>query len=841
MNAKRSTVKLFEEVKASAPEILAQIIQLLATCHKMGIHVPRGIKNIFEFTWEELILTSPRKVATGDFFPIVHLSPALGNLSSGSLCKPHIAKRTTIRGARLEPKYASPSAENQQILFRFQQRSIHLLSELLKLKMQAMINSVSRYSTDDTSKKFLEAAQLLRPRNQEEAAELMAQTPKKKVLHGIYRTIQISSTIQIVHQVPMSCISFSLSSKTNKQLQPHPSSKFKAVKETPPAYQQFDPCPEARQKLKEMCRRIEEENAAIKAKGHTRPLILRNYAATLLSPSISVRKARTGEPQVRQPTGPKSDEMKFYFAFPDGGSLIFYPTGNIAVCQLPLCCMGKCITLLFNDFPSLDVLACFAAEGQACVHYSFKARCSLALMMDLGGGIVRDRDGYVTHEWTWSSGTFQSLEFQINDQLKLKVLGQNTMTVFFTSLGETIHLSLSRSACPHACKVDKRGFSKTSNIEESEYQLKRALVEIKKRFQRTVKQFINAILMASGLYSIDYPVLQRAKQMKFKTKAVSPQTWTQGVKEKDASVASDTKRPQKPSSRQAEQKTSSSRLSSRAADEGRSHLAIMTRPKPAPRVKIVAAGDKHSPSAWASSMADCPIVLRKLLTKEDTRPGCKCIVKIPFVTDLEFDKFISAPRKSDQILVIFVFSSQSPACSPILEETLQNLYIEKQHGRPSPCIQCKHDSYRLLRYDMDSSARQQPPLLVQKHAVTPGMVLMYAGGKLLFGGYVFNGYGCSKKDLLKQISKARLDCKMGHFLPESFKFSTVPLEDHYLDTEMSKENKLKIVSKEFFPMDKDKAPSCTKINDLDKHEVPLANAKAEEKLKALERKRRLKK
>lgn len=39
-------------------------------------------------------------------------------------------------------------------------------------------------------------------------------------------------------------------------------------------------------------------------------------------------------------------------------------------------------------------------------------------------------------------------------------------------------------------------------------------------------------------------------------------------------------------------------------------------------------------------------------------------------------------------------------------------------------FQCKHDSYRLLRYDMDSSARQQPPLLVQKHAVTPGMVLV---------------------------------------------------------------------------------------------------------------------
>lgn len=93
----------------------------------------------------------------------------------------------------------------------------------------------------------------------------------------------------------------------------------------------------------------EEENAAIKAKGHTRPLILRNYAATLLSPSISVRKARTGEPQVRQPTGPKSDEMKFYFAFPDGGSLILYPSieskgeGGLAESSqhLPAKCKGR--------------------------------------------------------------------------------------------------------------------------------------------------------------------------------------------------------------------------------------------------------------------------------------------------------------------------------------------------------------------------------------------------------------------------------------------------------------------------------------------------------------------
>lgn len=33
-----------------------------------------------------------------------------------------------------------------------------------------------------------------------------------------------------------------------------------------------------------------------------------------------------------------------------------------------------------------------------------------------------------------------------------------------------------------------------------------------------------------------------------------------------------------------------------------------------------------------------------------------------------------------------------------------------------------------------------------------------------------NGYGFSKQNLLKQIFQARRDCKMGHFLPENYKF-----------------------------------------------------------------------
>lgn len=40
------------------------------------------------------------------------------------------------------------------------------------------------------------------------------------------------------------------------------------------------------------------------------------------------------------------------------------------------------------------------------------------------------------------------------------------------------------------------------------------------------------------------------------------------------------------------------------------------------------------------------------------------------------------------------------------------------------CWQCWHDPYRLLQYDLDSPLQKTPPLLVKKHAVVQGMVLV---------------------------------------------------------------------------------------------------------------------
>lgn len=47
---------------------------------------------------------------------------------------------------------------------------------------------------------------------------------------------------------------------------------------------------------------------------------------------------------------------------------------------------------------------------------------------------------------------------------------------------------------------------------------------------------------------------------------------------------------------------------------------------------------------------------------------------------------------------------------------------------------------------------------------------MYMGGTLLFIGYAFSAHSCSEKDLQKQISRIRVDYRLGVSLPSDYKF-----------------------------------------------------------------------
>lgn len=131
----------YERMKAKAPLILTEMVHMLISWRKMGFHVPRGVKNIFEFTWEELLTTPPRKSFTGLHCPVVNFI----SFDEEPLYFPTSSKiqKTGLAVPEIKPNYMTASFENQEMLQKFQQRSVHLLTELLKMKMKIMIDAVA--------------------------------------------------------------------------------------------------------------------------------------------------------------------------------------------------------------------------------------------------------------------------------------------------------------------------------------------------------------------------------------------------------------------------------------------------------------------------------------------------------------------------------------------------------------------------------------------------------------------------------------------------------------------------------------------------------------------------
>ncbi|KAF6098698.1 hypothetical protein HJG60_001830 [Phyllostomus discolor] len=832
MNDIKSNRELYLQYTAMAPKLLARISKLLIMCRNASIAIPKGIRNIFEFTWEELI-TDPMVPTPSD---ILGLEISIGTppvvIAESTPVQVPIQKKplpppvppppmpTASTGpAKFTTQIPTPghrARSRQDILHKFQRQSIHLLTELLTLKMKAMVESVSVGANPlDITRRFVEASQLLHLNAKEMAFNYLIGAagrstydvvPMSKESFMNISAMGVNTPYQLIYESSTGCLSFSLSTgreakkkaatgkpKILEEMSTSPSQRKMATSDNA---QLSDPCPEAREKLQEMCRHIEAERASWKGKNVFYPMILRNYRIKVPYHPTPTPKGDAQTPSSQQPNssgaqvaiavlhqpqvsrahfGRQSQEwkgakkpFKFYYSFYDGSSFVYYPSGNIALCQIPTCCRGRTITCLFNDTSNFSFLALFNAEGQGCVHHNQKACCPYVLILDEEGGTTSDYKGYTVHKWSWASKTetLLSLEYKVNEQMKLTVLGQDSIMVTFTSLSETVTLTVSPNNCPHGIGHDKRVTHKMSFMDEKLTKMSRALAEIKKRFQKTVSQFMNSILLAAGLLTIEYPIREDTEISRIKMKS-----WfslERAIKQNLYSADSVSLRHQSAQDSLYGELLKEDPGSAPMTPTDKKTIRIQAKTPVTPRGK---AREVRSPTRWAASPSDCPLVLRKLICKEDIRAGCKCIVKAPLVTDVELERFLSAPRDPNQVLVFGIVSGQRSTSTGQLQWLLNTLYSRQQQGRASPCIQCRRDPYRLLRYDLDSPLQKDPPLLVTKYAVMQGMVLMFASGKLLFGGSVLNGYGFSKQNLLKQIFQAQQDCKMGCFLPENYKFS----------------------------------------------------------------------
>ncbi|XP_074054580.1 uncharacterized protein C3orf20 homolog isoform X4 [Macrotis lagotis] len=690
-NFPKNNTELYHQCKVMAPKLIEEISRLLSACRRLGIIIPKNIQNLFDFSLEDLIIESSKPSASN----ITDLKIHFGQLSSMmDIAFSSTFKKPLTKNSPGQPVSVRLLPNSQQILQKFQKKSKRLLSELLCLKLKMTIEASIGSRFSDVSKQFIEAKQLLYLRTKELILESVLNTTGMGKA-GNQLKFFTATPYQVIFQASAACLSFSLSGKDQKT----GSISKQKISNTDQFSGRFleisrreffvpdDPCLEAQEKLREMCR-------------------------------------------------------------------VIYP------------CM---------------------------------------FMMNHEGGCITDTKGHTVHKWSWTSKTWSllSLEYKMNEQIVLKVTGQNSINITFSALNETVTLFISPQECPHGTPSEKQYSFRSSTEGTSNFI--QALDSIKKRFRKAISQFWNSIYLSAGLLTIDYPVKDEIDLSRFRKKTTFGLSILKSVSQSF---------PRTHSALHASfnwkslHDISSAIMGSSKTMPVKAKLKVSDREEFLPsRVKLPSVPEPQPPNTWAFALADCPLLLRKLLLKQDTSFGCRCLVKSPAVTDLEFERFISASRDPNQILVLYVMSTQPSTNSSHLEWILDSLYMHNRCGRPSPCIQCRHDPYRLLRYNIHDALQKNPPLLVQKHAVMPGMILMFAGGKLLFGGFILNGYGCcNKKNLLKQIFLARQQSKMGYFLPDNFKFNTLsPFPqnfDEYKDQAEENDELLDATSALIFEKDK---------------------------------------
>lgn len=183
----------------------------------------------------------------------------------------------------------------------------------------------------------------------------------------------------------------------------------------------------------------------------------------------------------------------------------------------------------------------------------------------------------------------------------------------------------------------------------------------------------------------------------------------------------------------------------------------------------------------------CPILIREHFIHDGrlsqmVYDTCLCRSdQVPLIRDLEFDTFIQLINRLNpkQLIVVGIINSNLRQIendpSNELYQIFHTLHYHLNYGRSQICA-CRlsiNDDYRCFIYDLAQATKQSSlygPLLLRRHHVQPGFVLIYQNGKLIFGDSIFNGYGRNVQDLKKQINHIKQQQLQQTALPDQFKF-----------------------------------------------------------------------
>lgn len=559
------------------------------------------------------------------------------------------------------------------------------------------------------------------------------------------------------------------------------------------------------------------------------PLELRYYGERHMPAKVRVRKithpyatlSSNFVITLQQEDETQSDEhevfkrRKFILTLPDSSCTWFYPSGRIALQISRGSDKHKSPYInLFNDTDQTSMVASFTPTGKGCCYHD---NGYLSMKYDLGGGVLMDKRGWIERKWVWPDSNMKlstSILLQLNSNFALRCTSQGSVVVSFKCNGESTSTNVGYTEEQNEDKTSALLLEATSSLTAGGHRVKRGKKRTKRILDDSFEKFdidlsISEVLVYKDkirdlvndwlecyrvALKINSPTpLPRSPSPEFgRYNRGTPVIWNFSTPPTNIPVGGTSRQSSRPHSRVSvfpavyatgvsmDGAMEHSRMYSPDILATSSGCVQMIEDSQEDRRAIFHSFSRKD-ELGSVARNSCPVTLSiSVRNRTQMENKCSCERKqkrrIGSIGDLEFDLFTRVHLPPDQLCVVCIFSSKIPN-SFVSETMLNTVHYQRNKYRAMPCTDSDGDVYRLFKYDLATAADVDSggvPLLVKRHKAEPGMFFMYLAGKLVFADFIFNGYGNAQRDFAKQVKNALRQAKSGEFLPNNFKFSSIP-------------------------------------------------------------------
>ncbi|KAB0379127.1 hypothetical protein FD755_010705 [Muntiacus reevesi] len=401
---------------------------------------------------------------------------------------------------------------------------------------------------------------------------------------------------------------------------------------------------------------------------------------------------------------------------------------------------------------SLPVVTHFSLTSKICLENV------ISMMFNQDGGMILSKKGTTVREWMWpSKGKLDDpVEIWVNKFITVKISGRFAITLVYKWHPQSISLSLAPVKCkPFPPQFPEVSFHNVNTVSEEARKLFKAYkVKCKQMKCITQNKDPSGLTDSADIATFD-PIMDispmsdvvaiiKLRGLQIKAKHILLQwldhyRFALGIQTQH--ICKMPKFPQKVVRRRISAAKFPLTQSTKESNENKEYIRYQNtflklkgifKPLPLCQIQKTPASSppfrlplpiENKDARFASQLV-CPVVLRWTLCGNE-RNKCQCSTyHIPEVTDLEYDHLIFDQLSSvDQIIIVYVFSAKKK--DKTMKE-MAKLYRKLNRHRSMPCIQCRSDAFRLMKYNIITASKftsSKSPLLVQRHNVIPGIFL----------------------------------------------------------------------------------------------------------------------